>query len=130
MPAGNGFIFGNPKFDWGFESVPQQGLDGRRIYYPRGKGIGGSSLLNGMFYIRGNGAAFDQWRQPCLDGATPTDCPYFKRAEGATHRQDIYHGDDGPLKTSPAHNFDDIGKRFIEAAQQVDGRPNPDFNAA
>lgn len=52
MPAGNGFIFDSLKFDWDFESVPQHGLDGRRIYYPRGKGLGGSSNLNGMIYIR------------------------------------------------------------------------------
>ena len=53
MPGGNGYIFGNPKFDWGFESTPQSSLNNRKILYPRGKGIGGSSLLNVMIYMRG-----------------------------------------------------------------------------
>ena len=51
MPGGNGYIFGNPKFDWGFESIPQPSLNNRKILYPRGKGLGGSSLLNGMIYM-------------------------------------------------------------------------------
>lgn len=53
MPAGNGFIFGNPRLDWGFESLPQASLNGRRIYFPRGKALGGSSIMNGMIYMRG-----------------------------------------------------------------------------
>ena len=62
MPAGNGFIFGNPRFDWGYESVAQSKLDDRTIYYPRGKGLGGTSLLNGLVYVRGNAIDFDRWR--------------------------------------------------------------------
>jgi len=131
MPAGNGFIFGNPKFDWGFKSVPQPGLDGRRIYYPRGKGLGGSSLLNGMIYIRGNARDFDHWRQLGLQGWSYADVlPYFKRAEGAAHRHDQYHGQEGPLSVSPAANFEAMSQRFIDAAQQAGARLNMDFNGA
>ena len=59
MPAGNGFVFGNPKLDWGFQSVPQPGLRGRRIYFPRGKALGGTSIMNGMIYMRGQPEDFD-----------------------------------------------------------------------
>ncbi len=75
MPAGNGFIFGNPRFDWGYESVAQPGLNGRTIYYPRGKGLGGTSLLNGLIYVRGNASDFDRWRDMAFPaGVTPTCC--------------------------------------------------------
>jgi choline dehydrogenase len=81
MPAGNGFIFGNPKFDWGYESIPQPGLDGRKIYYPRGKGLGGTSLLNGLVYMRGNRQDFDRWRAMGIPGWGYDDLlPYFKNS--------------------------------------------------
>ena len=53
MPAGNGFVFGNPTLDWGYESTPQKEINNRRIYYPRGRGLGGTSNMNGMMYVRG-----------------------------------------------------------------------------
>ena len=81
MPGGNGYIFGNPKFDWGFESIPQPSLNNRKILYPRGKGLGGSSLLNGMIYMRGAPGDFNRWRQKGLEGWSYNDVlPYFKRS--------------------------------------------------
>ncbi len=132
MPAGNGFLFGNPEFDWGFESTPQPGLNGRRIYYPRGRGIGGSSLLNGMIYIRGHPADYDRWRQKGLAGWSYGDVlPYFKRSGSAPHREgDPYHGTDGPVKLTPAGNYDRINEIFVEAAQQAGAVWNDDFNGA
>ena len=89
MPAGNGFIFGNPKLDWGFESESQPGLNGRRIYYPRGKALGGSSIMNGMIYMRGVAADYDRWRDSGLPGWGFTDLlPYFRRSQGAQNRND------------------------------------------
>ena len=77
MPGGNGYIFGNPKFDWGFESIPQPSLNNRKILYPRGKGLGGSSLLNGMIYMRGAPGDFNRWRQKGLEGWSFNDVlPY------------------------------------------------------
>ena len=67
MPGGNGYIFGNPKFDWCLESIPQPQLNNRKILYPRGKGLGGSSLLNGMIYMRGAPGDFNRWRQKGLN---------------------------------------------------------------
>jgi choline dehydrogenase-like flavoprotein len=69
MPAGNGFVFGNPRFDWGYESVVQPELNGRTIYYPRGKGLGGTSLLTAMQQTLIAGGT---WEFPA--GAMPTCC--------------------------------------------------------
>jgi len=132
MPAGNGFLFGNPKFDWGYQTIPQATLNGRRLYYPRGKGVGGSSLINGMIYIRGNATDYDRWRQKGLPGWSFGDVlPYFKRAGGAAHRSDDpYHGTDGPLKLTPAGNYDRINKIFVQACIEAGARFNEDFNGA
>ena len=130
MPAGNGFIFGNPSYDWMFESIPQKGLNGNKIYYPRGKGLGGSSLLNGMIYIRGNPIDFDRWRQKGLEGWSYADVlPYFKQSSNAQHRKgNIFHSASGPLKISPAGNDDLINKSFIDACLQAGEKFNEDFN--
>ena len=88
MPAGNGFIFGNPKFDWGYQSVKQTQLNNRKIYFPRGKALGGSSIVNGMIYIRGVPQDYDNWRQMGLDGWGYSDLlPYFKYSEGSINRK-------------------------------------------
>mgnify|MGYP001182476950 FL=1 len=130
MPAGNGFIFGNPSYDWMFESIPQKGLNGNKIYYPRGKGLGGSSLLNGMIYIRGNPIDFDRWRQKGLEGWSYADVlPYFKQSSNAQHRKEsVFHSASGPLKISPAGNDDLINKSFIDACIQAGEKFNEDFN--
>lgn len=131
MPAGNGFIFGNPRFDWGYESVPQAGLDGRTIYYARGKGLGGTSLMNGLIYVRGNRLDFDRWRDMGIPGWGYADVlPYFKKSETAPHRDSEFHGQSGPLKISPAENYCAVSQMFVEAAQQAGATLNHDFNAA
>jgi len=131
MPAGNGFLFGNPKHDWGFVSVPQNALNGRQIYYPRGKGVGGSSLLNGMIYVRGAAGDFDRWRQKGLPGWSYADVlPYFRRSACAVHRHsDPYHGN-GPLRITPAGNYDEVNAAFVGACIGAGAQVNPDFNGA
>lgn len=129
MPAGNGFIFGNPKFDWGYESVPQESLNGRKIYYPRGKGLGGTSIVNGMIYMRGVPADYDGWRQMGLSGWGYADLlPYFRRSEGALERRDAWHGTAGPLKTERSANYGELERAFVAAAQSAGHRWLDDFN--
>ena len=129
MPAGNGFIFGNPKHDWGYSSVPQAALGGRRIYYARGRGLGGSSIMNGMIYMRGVPADYDGWRQMGLPGWSHADLlPYFRRSEGARDRRDPWHGVGGPLKTELSANFGTLDQAFIDAAQATGHRLLNDFN--
>ena len=78
MPAGNGFVFGNPDLAWAFQSTPQKNLNGRSIYLPRGKGLGGSSNMNGMIYMRGVSADYDKWQTMGLKGwSYSAILPYF-----------------------------------------------------
>jgi choline dehydrogenase len=132
MPAGNGFIHGNPDYDWRFWSTPQEGLGGRRIFYPRGRGLGGSSLLNGMIYMRGNPSDYDRWRRKGLSGWSYADVlPYFRRSAGTPHRaDDPFHGTDGPLKLTPAQNFGAVDRLFVQACREAGAPLNEDFNGA
>ncbi|HXM00421.1 MAG TPA: GMC family oxidoreductase N-terminal domain-containing protein, partial [Rhizomicrobium sp.] len=98
MPAGIPALLGkkNPH-NWYYDTEGQQHLNGRRLYWPRGKGWGGSSSINGMIYIRGQHEDFDHWRQLGNPGWSSTDVlPYFKRSESQERGGDDYHGTDGP----------------------------------
>ncbi|MBS35517.1 MAG: choline dehydrogenase [Thiotrichales bacterium] len=129
MPAANGFLFGHERFDWGYETEPQAELHDRRIYWPRGRGLGGSSAINGMIFIRGNHQDYDGWRQLGLEGWAYADVlPYFRRSEGNQTRDDAFHQSDGPLKTGPSANFKGLDQRFLEAGQQAGSPLNSDFN--
>ena len=129
MPAGNGFLFGNPRYDWGFTSVAQPGLGGRVVHYPRGKGLGGSSILNGMIYVRGNPLDFDRWRSLGLPGWGYDDLlPYFLRAQRSLQRTTPWHGRAGPLRTGPADNFTPLDRLFVQAAMAAGHPLNDDFN--
>ncbi len=131
MPAGNGFVFGNSRLDWGYESLPQAALGGRRIYFPRGKALGGSSIMNGMIYMRGVPADYDGWRERGLRGWGFSELlPYFRRAQGAQHRRDAWHGVDGPLKTELSTNFGPLEQAFVDAALAAGHKWVDDFNAA
>jgi len=129
MPAGNGLVFGNTKLDWGFESVPQPTLNGRKIYFPRGKALGGSSIMNGMIYVRGVPQDYDAWRESGLSGWGFSDLlPYFRRSQGAVNRKGPWHGVDGPVKTEASVNFGELERGFIEAAVACGHRRLDDFN--
>lgn len=129
MPAANGFLFGRPQFDWGFRSVPQTELNGRSIYYPRGRGLGGSSAINGMICIRGHPADYDGWRQRGLAGWGYEDVlPYFKRLEASSNRDGEFHGTEGPLRTSAPQHKHKANDLFLDAARQAGLPLNEDFN--
>ena len=130
MPSGNGFLFGNPRFDWCLKSVPQDSLNGRQVHYPRGKGLGGSSLINGMIYIRGTAADYDRWQRKGLNGWAYEDVlPYFRRSACAEHRRgDPYHGTEAPLKLTSAGNYEQLNELFVEAAAAAGNPLNSDFN--
>ena len=126
MPAGNVFVFANPKFDWDYESTPQAGLDGRKIYYSRGKGVGSASLPNGLIYIRGNHLDFDRWRDLGIPGwGYDNVLPYSKKSANAPHRECEFHGQSGPLKMTPAEIICALSQMFVAAAQQA-GASNVD----
>ena len=105
IPLGFGKTFADPSVNWCYETEPDPGANNRRIYWPRGKVLGGSSSINGMVYIRGQHEDFDHWRQLGNTGWSSTDVlPYFKRAEHQTRGDDEFHGTGGPLAVSDVAN--------------------------
>lgn len=118
--------------NWGYETTPQPGLDGRAIKWPRGKVLGGSSTINGMMYMRGNRADYDAWAQAGATGWSYADVlPYFLRGQNHADRVgDPYHGQEGELRTLTARGENPLYAAFLEAGMAEGARPNPDFNGA
>jgi choline dehydrogenase-like flavoprotein len=98
MPLGFIKAFLNPAFGWGYHSDPEPQLNGRTLGLPRGRVIGGTSTINGMFFMRGHRLDFDHWRDLGCDGWGFAEVlPYFKRMETSWRGASKYHGDSGPL---------------------------------
>lgn len=115
---------------WQFETAPQPALNNRRLYWPRGKTLGGSSSINAMIYIRGVPQDYDHWRQLGNDGWAFDDVlPYFKKAEGNQRGPDGLHGGGGPLAVSDLISVSPLSHHFVEAAKAATGLGhNRDFN--
>lgn len=129
MPAGAGQLIKGGPYNWQFETEGQTKLNNRRLFWPRGKVLGGSSSINGMIYIRGHARDYDHWRQLDLQGWSFADVlPYFKRAESWEGGADDFHGDDGPLKVSNGPNQNPLFRTFIEAGRQAGYALTSDFN--
>ncbi|MFT6007821.1 MAG: choline dehydrogenase-like flavoprotein, partial [Parasphingorhabdus sp.] len=104
--------------NWKFDTVPQKGLNGRTGYQPRGRGLGGSSAINAMVYIRGNRWDYDNWAALGCDGWSYDDVlPYFKKSESNERGGDAYHGGDGPLSVSDQKWPNPGSVAFVEAAR-------------
>ena len=92
----------NPRFNWGYVTEPEPHLNGRRLWLPRGRVLGGSSSINGMFYMRGHPGDYDQWRQMGATGWSYADVlPYFRRMETSWRGEGKYHGGSGPVEVNP-----------------------------
>jgi choline dehydrogenase-like flavoprotein len=117
--------------NWKFETVPQAGLNGRFGYQPRGRGLGGSSAINAMVYIRGCAWDYDNWAALGCDGWSYADVlPYFKRSESNVRGGDAFHGGDGPLTVSDQNCPNPGSLDFVEAAASLQLPRNDDFNGA
>jgi choline dehydrogenase len=130
MPAGVGGLIGKAgPANWGFWTEPEPNLNDRKLWWPRGKGWGGSSSINGMIYIRGHARDYDQWRQMGLTGWGYADVlPYFKRSESFEGGQDPWHGGQGPLKVTKAHSPNPIYSAAIVAGGEAGFPLTQDFN--
>jgi choline dehydrogenase-like flavoprotein len=118
-----------PINNWAFNTVPQKGLNGRVGYQPRGKGLGGSSAINAMVYIRGHRADYDQWASLGNPGWSYSDVlPYFKRAEDNADFDGEFHGKGGPLSVSKLRTDNPVQQTFLQAAQEAQFRLREDFN--
>jgi choline dehydrogenase-like flavoprotein len=117
--------------DWDLMGDPEPALNGRRLYMPRGRVLGGSSSINAMIYIRGNRADYDGWAAMGFEGWGYEDVlPYFKRSEDNERGEDAYHGVGGPLSVSDSRSMHPLVDTMIEAAKLAGHEENPDFNGA
>ncbi|HVZ06923.1 GMC family oxidoreductase [Rhodopila sp.] len=131
VPMGYAKTFVDPRVNWMFESEPEEELNDRTMYQPRGKVLGGTSSINGMIYMRGNAADYDQWRQLGNPGWDyESVLPYFRRAEDNERGEDRYHGKGGPLRVSNQPYDWEIARALLEACKQAGIPENPDFNGA
>ncbi len=117
--------------NWRFETVPQKGLNGRTGYQPRGRGLGGSSAINAMVYIRGNSFDYDQWAALGCAGWSYADVlPYFMRSEGNARGESEFHGSAGPLSVMDQRWPNPGSRAFVASAAALQLPANPDFNGA
>ncbi|WP_447929023.1 choline dehydrogenase [Vreelandella sp. EE27] len=131
MPAALAFPLQGKRYNWAFETDPEPYMDNRRMECGRGKGLGGSSLINGMCYIRGNALDYDHWaKEPGLAEWDYLSClPYFKKCETRDTGASPYHGDNGPVSiTTPRPGNNVLYRTFIEAAKQAGYPETEDVN--
>jgi choline dehydrogenase len=131
VPLGYAKLFKEKTVNWMYQTEPEPGLDGRTVFQPRGKVLGGSSSINGLLYVRGQHEDYDRWRQRGNAGWGFDDVlPYFRKAENQQRGADKYHGADGPLPVSDWRHSDPLSEAFVVAAAQIGIPTNPDFNGA
>jgi choline dehydrogenase len=131
VPLGYGKLFKAKSVNWMYQTEPEPGLNGRTVFQPRGKVLGGSSSINGLLYVRGQHEDYDRWRQLGNAGWGFDDVlPFFKKAEDQQRGADDFHGSGGPLPVSDSRHPDPLSQAFIDAAAESGIAKNPDFNGA
>jgi len=129
MPAGLAKLVGNKGVNWSYDTAPEPHLNNRRLWWPRGKVLGGSSSINAMCYIRGVAADYDGWAAAGAEGWDWNNAlPYFKRSERNQRGGDALHGGDGPLHVSDLRHTNVLSQVFIDAGRQAGFDHNRDFN--
>jgi choline dehydrogenase-like flavoprotein len=119
------------KHNYAYQTEPQPGLGGRRGYQPRGRGLGGSSLINAMIYVRGQPEDYDGWAAAgCAGWGFDDVLPYFLRSENNARGADDFHGVGGPLQVSDLTYRNPAVEAFVQAAELAGFRRNADFNGA
>jgi len=119
------------KLDWDYWTEPEPHLNGRRVYSPRGKMLGGSSSMNAMIYIRGNRLDYDAWAEGGATGWSYDELlPLFMRAENNEQLEDSYHARGGPMNVTKVRDVDPICRAYVEAAASLGIPRNDDFNGA
>lgn len=130
IPAAFSKLF-KTRVDWDFSTEAEPHLNGRRLYWPRGKMLGGSSSINAMIYVRGNSRDYDHWKELGNDGWGFRDVlPYFKKSENQERGASEYHGSGGPLNVADLRYVNPLTRTFLAAANEIGIAANPDFNGA
>ena len=127
VPLGYGKLFTRTDINWAYQSEPEPALDGRRIFTPRGKVLGGSSSINGLVYIRGQPRDYDGWGIAGWDFKSLL--PYFRKSENQARGADAWHGVGGPFEVGDLERHE-LCDAFIDSAAAVGIPRNPDFNGA
>ncbi len=131
LPIGYGKTMWDARYNWCFHTDPEPTMNGRRIYWPRGKTLGGSSAINGLIYIRGQREDYDQWRALGNAGWGYDDVlPYFIRSEGNERGAGPFHGGDGPVYVSNIAHRHVLIDAFVDGAASLGVPRNNDFNGA
>lgn len=129
IPVGYFKTMHNPAYDWCYMTEPDPGIAGRRLQWPRGKVLGGSSALNGLLYVRGQPQDYDRWAELGNSGWSYDEVlPYFKKSEDNQRGADQYHGIGGPQKVSDLRLRRPIAEQFIKAATEQGIPFNEDYN--
>ncbi|HWB50787.1 MAG TPA: GMC family oxidoreductase N-terminal domain-containing protein, partial [Stellaceae bacterium] len=130
VPLGYTKTYPDPRVNWMFDSEPEKELNGRTLYQPRGKVLGGTSSINGMVYMRGTPSDYDGWRQRGCEGWSYEDVlPFFKKAEDQERGGNQFHGVGGPLHVSNPVRCA-LGDAMVKAAVEAGVPANDDFNGA
>ena len=131
VPIMAGRLFMGRYCNWSFQTEPEPHLAGRRIPWPRGRVLGGSSSINGMIYARGNRLDYDGWAQQGLtQWSYDRVLPYFRKSERHHRGGDDFHGADGPMPIGPATSTNPLFEAFVQAGLQAGHPANADFNGA
>lgn len=131
LPIGYGKTMWSDTYNWRFHTDPDPNMNGRQIYWPRGKTLGGSSSINGLIYIRGQREDYDRWAALGNEGWSFDEVlPYFIRSERNQRGADAHHGDKGPLYVSDIGAKHELIEAFINGAQQIGVPRTEDFNGA
>ena len=129
LPIGYGKTMWNRTYNWCFETDPDPFMNGRRIYWPRGKTLGGSSSINGLIYIRGQHEDYDHWAALGNDGwAWKEVLPYFRKLESNSRGASDLHGADGPISCSDIRGRHELVEALIAGAGSLGVPRNDDFN--
>ena len=130
MPTALQIPMNMPRFNWGFWSDPEPKINNRLVDVSRGKGLGGSSSINGMIYVRGNACDLDQWEELGAKDWGYKDClPYYKKAENCDYGEDEYRGGSGPLHTCNGNGMKNpLYRAFIKAGEEAGYGVTDDYN--
>ncbi|MCP4306796.1 MAG: GMC oxidoreductase, partial [bacterium] len=131
IPLGYSKLYANPAVNWCYQSEPEPHLNGRRLFQPRGKVLGGTGAINGMIYMRGQPEDFDSWSAAGCTGWGWNDVlPYFKSCEDQERGANEFHGTGGPVAVSDLRTKHALGEAYHAASEALGVPRNNDFNGA
>lgn len=129
MPAALAYPMQNERLNWGYHTEPQEYLNNRQIHWPRGRAVGGSSIINGMVYVRGHAQDYDRWVQEGALGWGWADVlPYFRKSQNHASGGSLYRGDDGPVRVRTGNIPNELYNAWMNAGREAGYVVSDDIN--